>query len=256
MPWEQAKSTKNPLLDRGYEFVFVTTKTRHSTHSSWMMADWNLMWGSSFGDAYRSDKRSPGAGEPELRVNPDDARRMGIQDGDYIYVDANSEDRPYIGWKPDDPLYQAARLKLRARYDPRTRPGMVISRHAPWAATPRTLAAARTRKDGRPITDSGYASNFRSGSLQSCVRPYCQPTMMTDDLVRKNAVGQGISQGQGNDAYGVNTPYKESLVKLTKAEDGGSSGHGPWEPTLTGFTPGNESDIMRDYLAGKFLKKV
>jgi nitrate reductase alpha subunit len=254
MEWEAVKNMQNPLLKDGYRFVFITTKTRHSTHSSWMMADWNQVWGSSFGDPYRSDKRSPGAGEPELRINPNDGKSLGINDGDYVYVDANSEDRPYVGWKPDDVLYQAARLKLRARYDPRTRPGMVISRHAPWAATPRTVAAQRTRKDGRTLTDSGYESNFRSGSLQSCVRMYCQPTMMTDDLVRKNSVGQGISQGQGNDAYGVNTPYKESLVKLTKAEDGGIGGHGPWEPTLTGFTPGNESQTMRDYIEGNFLK--
>lgn len=79
--------------------------------------------------------------------------------------------------------------------------------------------------------------------------------MMTDDLVRKNSVGQGISQGQGNDAYGVNTPYKEALVKLTKAESGGIGGKGRWAPTLTGFTPGNESQTMLDYIAGKYLKQ-
>jgi nitrate reductase alpha subunit len=196
MDWDGAKKTRNPLVEKGYRFVFISTKTRHSTHSSWIMADWNSIWGSSFGDPYRADKRSPGPGEPELRINPDDGKTLGIQDGDYIYVDANDEDRPYVGWKSDDLLYQAARLKLRARYDPRTRPGMVISRHAPWAATPRTVAAQRTRADGRTLTDSGYESSFRSGSLQSCVRVYCQPTMMTDDLVRKNSVGQGISQGQ------------------------------------------------------------
>lgn len=117
------------------------------------------------------------------------------------------------------------------------------------------MTAQRTRKDGRTLTDSGYESSFRSGSLQSCVRVYCQPTMMTDDLVRKNSVGQGISQGQGNDAYGVNTPYKEALVKLAKAEDGGADGHGPWAPTLTGFTPGNESQTMKDYIDGKFIKQ-
>ncbi len=254
MKWDDVKKMPNPLTDRGYRFVFVSPKTRHAAHSSWMMADWNSTWVSSFGDPYRTDKRTPGTGEPEVRMNPDDGKALDVNDGDYVWVDANSDDRPYIGWKPDDVWYQAARLKLRARYDPRIRPGMLISRHAPWASTPRTVAAQRTRKDGRTLTESGYESNFRSGSLQSCVRIYCQPTLMTDDLVRKNAVGQGISQGQGNDAYGVNTPYKESLVKVTKAEDGGLGGHGRWEPTLTGFTPGNENETMRDYLAGRFLK--
>lgn len=255
MPWEQVKQIENPLVAQGYRFSFITTKSRHSTHSSWMMADWNKIWISSFGDPYRSDRRSPGAGEPEVRVNPEDAKGLGIDDGDYVYVDANEADRPYVGWKPEDELYQAARLLVRARYDPRVRPGMVISRHAPWASTPRTVAAHRSRSDGRTLTSTGYESNFRSGSLQSCVRVFCQPTMMTDDLVRKNSVGQGISQGQGNDAYGVNTPYKEALVKLTRAEAGGIGGHGKWAPTLTGFTPGNESQTMRDYIAGGFLKQ-
>jgi nitrate reductase alpha subunit len=220
-----------------------------------MMTDWNMIWGSSFADPHRTDKRSPGVGEPELRVNPDDGKALRIGDGDYVFVDADPGDRPYVGWNPGDAMYKAARLKLRARYDPRVRPGMVISRHAPWAATPRTVQAHASRPDGRTITETGYEANFRSGSLQSCVRAYCQPTMMTDDLVRKNAVGQGISQGQGNDAYGVNTPYKEALVRLTKAEDGGLDGHGPWEPTLTGFTPGNESQTMRRYMSGGYLKR-
>ena len=79
--------------------------------------------------------------------------------------------------------------------------------------------------------------------------------MMTDDLVRKNSVGQGISQGQGNDAYGVNTPYKEAMVKLTRAEAGGIGGKSQWAPTLTGFTPGNQSRTMRDYIAGNYLKR-
>lgn len=256
MDWEEVKKTPNPLLASGYKFVFITTKTRHSTHSSWMMTEWNMMWGSSFVDPHRTDKRSPGVAEPELRINPDDGKALGIQDGDYVYVDANPEDRPYVGWKPDDPMYKAARLKLRGRYDPRVRPGMVISRHAPWAATPATVRAHESRKDGRTLTDTGYESNFRSGSLQSCVRMYCQPTMMTDDLVRKNSVGQGISQGQGNDAYGVNTPYKEALVKITKAEDGGMGGKGAWAPTLTGFTPGNESQTMKNYIDGGFIKRT
>ena len=132
---------------------------------------------------------------------------------------------------------------------------MVISRHAPWGATPKTVLSQRSRADGRTVTDTGYEANFRSGSLQSCVRPYCQPTMMTDDLVRKNAVGQTIGKGQGNDTYGVNTPYKEALVKVTKAESGGIDGKGKWLPVLSGLMPGDESQLMQEYLRGAFLKK-
>jgi len=253
--WERLKRIPNPLYNQGYRFCFITTKTRHSTHSSWQMAEWNELWNSSFGDPRRADRRSPRAGEPEVRMHPDDAKALRIENGDYVWVDASGDDRPFVGWKPNDPLYLAARLKLRLRYDTRVRPGMVISRHAPWAATPRTVLAQQARADKRTVTDTGYESNFRSGSLQSCVRPYCQPTMMSDDLVRKNAVGQAIGKGQGNDAYGVNTPYKEALVRVTKAEDGGIGGKGKWLPVLGGLMPGNESTLMKEYLRGGFLKK-
>jgi nitrate reductase / nitrite oxidoreductase, alpha subunit len=255
LEWEQVKQLQNPLYAQGYRFVFITTKTRHSTHSSWQMAEWNELWNSSFGDPTRADKRAPRASEPELRMSPDDAKALQIENGDYVWVDASAEDRPYLGWKPDDEFYRAARLMLRARYDHRVRPGMVISRHAPWAATPRTVSSHQTRADKRTLTPTGYESNFRSGSLQSCVRPWCQPTMMSDELVRKNAVGQVISKGQGNDVYGVNTPYKEAVVKITKAEDGGIGGKGKWLPVATGLMPGNESELMKQYLAGSYLKK-
>lgn len=40
------------------------------------------------------------------------------------------------------------------------------------------------------------------------------------------------------------------MVKITKAEDGGLGGKGIREPARTGFTPGNENDFMKRYLAG------
>jgi nitrate reductase alpha subunit len=47
---------------------------------------------------------------------------------------------------------------------------------------------------------------------------------------------------------------KETLVKVTKAEDGGMGGRGPWEPTKTGFTPSHESEFMRRYLQGATIR--
>ena len=47
---------------------------------------------------------------------------------------------------------------------------------------------------------------------------------------------------------------KETLVRITKAEDGGLDGKGPWEPTRTGFTPGHENDFMQRYLGGSTLE--
>ena len=48
---------------------------------------------------------------------------------------------------------------------------------------------------------------------------------------------------------------KETLVKITKAEDGGLGGKGLWEPARTGFTPGNENETMKRYLDGGFIEE-
>ena len=34
-------------------------------------------------------------------MNPQAAADLGLHEGDYVYVDANELDRPYIGWKDD-----------------------------------------------------------------------------------------------------------------------------------------------------------
>ncbi|MGZ7212375.1 hypothetical protein ACXWOF_09595, partial [Streptococcus pyogenes] len=60
----------------------------------------------------------------------------------------------------------------------------------------------------------------------------------------------GFIFGGEADNHALNTVPKETLVKITKAEDGGLDGKGPWEPTRTGFTPGHESDFMEKYLRG------
>ena len=31
-------------------------------------------------------------------MNPQAAKDLGINEGDYVYVDANPRDRPYVGW--------------------------------------------------------------------------------------------------------------------------------------------------------------
>jgi len=41
MSWAQVKTTRNPLWDQGFQFFSLTPKSRHSTHSSWAVTDWN-----------------------------------------------------------------------------------------------------------------------------------------------------------------------------------------------------------------------
>ena len=46
---------------------------------------------------------------------------------------------------------------------------------------------------------------------------------------------------------------RESLVKFTKAEDGGIGGKGLWRPVALGLRPGVENEAFRQYLQGGFV---
>jgi len=52
----------------------------------------------------------------------------------------------------------------------------------------------------------------------------------------------------------INTVPKETLVRIIKAEPGGMDGQGVWEPATTGFSPSQESAIMKKYLAGSLVR--
>jgi nitrate reductase alpha subunit len=259
MPWRQVKNTQNFLVKEGYKFYCLTPKSRHTVHASWSNSDWNRIWANNFGDPLRMDKRSPEVGEHQMHMNPDDAKELGISDGDYAYVDANSRDRPYVGWiNEKDPLWKkTARLMVRIKYNPAYPRGVVMMKHSSYAATPKTVRSHETRPDGLAVSESPgglYFANFRYGSQQSVTRAWLQPTMMTDSLVRKDNWGWTIGKGFEIDVHAPNTVPKEVLVKIQKAEDGGMGGKGVWEPAKTGFTPNNESEEMKRYLKGGFIE--
>jgi nitrate reductase alpha subunit len=197
------------------------------------------------------DKRQPGAGDHQLHMNPQAAKDMGLEDGDYVYVDANPADRPYIGWKPDDPFYKVARLMLRLKYNPAYPYHIVMLKHGPFMATEKSVLAHETRPDKlAKSAGTGYQANLRYGSQQSLTRDWSMPMHQTDTLFHKQKTGMQFIFGGEADNHALNTVPKETLVKITKAEDGGLDGKGPWEPTRTGFTPGHESDFMSKYLSG------
>lgn len=251
-PWNEVKRTRNPLWEKGYRFYALTPKTRHRVHSSWSTADWNLIWDSNFGDPYRVDRRQPGVGEHQMHMNPQAAKDLGINDGDYVYVDANPADRPYIGWNPSDPFYRVSRLMLRVKYNPAYPYNVVMIKHAPFMATEKSVKAHETRADGRALSeDTGYQANLRYGSQQALTISWLMPMHMTDTLFHKAKIGMFFIEGGEGDNHTVNTTPKETLVKITKAENGGLEGRGIWKPATTGYTPGNESEFMKKYLSGK-----
>jgi nitrate reductase alpha subunit len=251
MSWDKVKETVNPLWAAGFQFYCLTPKTRHRVHSSWSTVDWTIILDSNFGDPYRTDKRLPGPGDHQLHINPQAAKDMGIEDGDYVYVDANPADRPYVGWKPDDPFYKVARLMLRAKYNPAYPYNIVMLKHAPFMATEKSVKAHETRPDGLAKSEgTGYMANLRYGSQQSVTRDWSMPMHQTDTLFHKQKTGMQFIFGGEADNHALNTVPKETLVKVTKAEDGGVGGVGVWEPVTTGFTPGHEGDFMNKYLGG------
>jgi nitrate reductase alpha subunit len=254
LPWAEVKETRNFLWEKGFRFFCLTPKSRHRVHSLWSNVDWHQIWDSNFGDPYRMDKRTPGVGEQQVHMNPQAAKDLGINDGDYVYVDANPADRPYVGAKPDDPFYKVARLMLRVKYNPAFPYHVVMMKHGTYIATEKSVKAHESRPDKRALSEGGaYQANFRYGSQQSVTRNWHMPMHQTDTLFHKAKAFMSFIFGGEADNHAVNTVPKETLVRVTKAEDGGLGGKGVWAPAATGFTPANENDVMKKYLEGGFL---
>jgi nitrate reductase alpha subunit len=255
--WPKVKATKNFLWEKGFRFYCLTPKTRHRVHSSWSNVDWHMLYDSNFGDPYRLDKRAPSVGEHQLHVNPQAARDLGIQDGDYVYVDANPADRPYLGARPDDLFYRVSRCMLRVKYNHAYPYNIVMMKHAPFIATEKSVKAHETRPDGRALSENtGYQSNLRYGSQQSVTRNWHMPMHQTDNLFHKAKVFMGFIFGGEADNHAVNTVPKETLVRVSKAEDGGMGGQGVWRPATSGYTPDNEGEFMKRYLAGELYQRL
>ncbi|MBI2881964.1 MAG: molybdopterin-dependent oxidoreductase [Candidatus Tectomicrobia bacterium] len=251
LPWREVQRTKNPLWEAGYRFFCLTPKSRHTTHSSWQVTDWNFIWTSDFADPYRMDRRQPGVAENQVHMNPEAAKALGLREGDYVYVDANPADRPYIGWKPDDPFYRVSRLMLRVKFNPAYPYDVVMIKHGAWCATEKSVKGHETRRDGRAVSaDTGYQASYRYGSHQSLTRGWLMPMHQLDSLFHKAKVFMGFLFGGEADNHAINTTPKETLVRITKAEDGGLGGRGVWAPAATGFKAGAENPFMRRYLDG------
>jgi nitrate reductase alpha subunit len=170
---------------------------------------------------------------------------MDLADGDFVWVDANPADRPYLGWTEDDPKYHVARLMLRVKYNPAYPRGVVMTKHGGFISTEKTVKGHDTRPDGRATSeDTGYQANFRYGSHQSVTRDWSMPMHMTDTLFHKAKVDQKFIFGGEADNHAVNTVPKETLVRITKAEAG------DWAEAQSGMAPAAESDFMKRYLAG------
>jgi nitrate reductase alpha subunit len=171
LSWEECKKTAHPLAKDGYKFVFHTPKYRHGAHTMPIDTDMIAILFGPFGDLYRHDKRSPFVTEGYVDINPDDAKSLGVEDGDYVWIDSDPSDRPFRGWQKDKKNYDFARLLCRARYYPGTPKGVTRMWFNMYGSTPGSVEGRNSRADGlakNPRT--GYQAMFRSGSHQSATR--------------------------------------------------------------------------------------
>jgi nitrate reductase alpha subunit len=256
LPWSEVKQTVNPLWQQGYRFFCSTPKSRHSTHSSWSTVDWHWIWSDSFGDPHRTDKRAPGVGDRQIQLNPAAAAALGLTEGDYVFVDANELDRPYIGWKDDSgPRHNAFRCLVRVVVSAGLPYNFTIMKHTGQIASERSVKAHETRPDGRALAaDTGYQASYRYGSHQSITRNWMMPMHQTDTLFHKKAGAFGFLFGADLDNHAINTVPKETLVRITKAEDGGIGGVGPWKPARSGYNPSARTPQNLKYLLGELTR--
>ena len=247
-------ASAHPLAGDGYRFVFHTPKYRHGAHTMPIDTDMIAMLFGPFGDVYRHDKRSPFVAEGYVDINPSDARELGVEDGDYVWIDSDPADRPFRGWQGNTRDYEFARLICRARYYPGTPRGVTRMWFNMYGATPGSVEGRKTRADGlakNPRTN--YQAMFRSGSHQSATRGWLKPTWMTDSLVRKEMFGQQLGQGFLPDVHCPTGAPRESIVKITRAEPGGLDARGLWRPAGLGLRPRYENPSMTMYLSGGFV---
>ena len=248
-------NTLHPLRGKLFTHIYHTPKYRHGAHTMPVDTDLTSVWFGPFGDVYRHDKRMPAVTEGYVDINPLDAKELGINDGDYVWIDADPEDRPYRDWQANTQEYKVARLLLRARYYPGTPRGVARTWHNMYNASFGSVKGQATRPDGLAKNpETNYQAMYRYGGHQSATRAWLKPTLMTDTLVHKDMFGQVIAKRFAADIHCPVGAPREAFVKITWAEPGGMGGTGIWRPAALGFRPTVENTAMQEYLQGHFLQ--
>jgi nitrate reductase alpha subunit len=252
---EEIKSSKHPLMAKGFTHIYHTPKYRHGAHTTPVDTDFTGVFFGPFGDVYRHDKRMPSITEGYVDLNPADGRALGLDDGDYVYIDADPEDRPYRGAKPGTPQYKMSRLLLRVRFYPGTPRNVARTWHNMYGASFGSVEGHETRADGLAKNpETNYQAMYRYGSHQSATRAWLKPTLMTETLVHKDMFGQMMAKGFAPDIHCPVGAPREAFVRITKAEQGGLGGVGVWRPASLGYRPTYENESMKTYLSGRYIR--
>jgi nitrate reductase / nitrite oxidoreductase, alpha subunit len=252
---EATLKSKHPLLDREYRHIFHTPKYRHGSHTTPIDTDYMQLLFGPFGDIHRRDKRMPGIGEMYVDIHPEDAKALGVQDGDYVWIDGDPADLPFRGWQNPDRReeYKVARLMARARYYPGTPRGVTRMWFNGYMATPGSVEGHETREDGLAKNpETNYQSMFRYGGHQSLTRTWLKPTHQTQTLVYRALFGHVLGSGFAPDVHCVGGAPREAMAKIHQGRGpAASAASGCWRPVQLGFRPSVESERMKRYLEGK-----
>lgn len=109
--------------------------------------------------------------------------------------------------------------------------------------------------DGRAQSENtGYQSNFRSGSHQALTFGWFMPMHQPESLFHKSKAEMGVGFGFEADNHAVNTVPKGTRVRITRAEKHGMAGIGKREIATTGYTPSAENECMMKYLQGELFE--
>ncbi len=230
-----------------------TPKYRHACHTAASTPDIEAVYFGPFGDFYRHDIRKPHVSEGYVDLHPLDAKELGIDDGDYIWIDADPTDRPFRGWQEKPKDFKVMRWMARARYYPNIIRKTARAWFHMYQATHGSVEGHENRPDKlakNPRT--GYQALYRYGGHQSTVRAWLKPTLMTDSLVRNEYFGQVIGKGFEVDVHTANGAPKESFVKFTRAEAGEPDGQ-LWQPAAAGYRPTYENAEMKKFLRGDYI---
>ena len=151
---------------------------------------------------------------------------------------------------------EVAALMLRVTYNRRYPYNVVMMKHAPFIATEKSVKAHETRPDGRALVREHRLSSQPALRLAAVDHAQLADADASDrhTVSQSQSLSMSFMFGGEADNHAVNTVPKETLVRVTKAEDGGMGGKGIWKPATTGYSPDNENDLMKRYLAGDLTK--
>ncbi|MFN4307605.1 molybdopterin-dependent oxidoreductase [Sulfurihydrogenibium azorense] len=248
--------TRHPLIDSfGATHIIHTPKFRHTAHSATGDVDIVALLFGPYGDFYRHNKRMPYVTEAYIEINTEDLEKLGLNDGDYVYVDADPQDRPFIGWQKRPEDYEVARALLRVRASYSTPKGVGKIWFNMYGASHGSVKGTKVNRNGLAKNpETGYQSFYRRGSQQSVTRGWLKPTLMTDSLIRKDLIGQNIGKGFMLDVHCPVGAPREAFGKITKAENGGFGNRGVWRPLELGLRPQRPRESFKKYLKAVYVK--